>query len=106
MLHSICYTFDQEQPQKNQSEESTKEQEEREKRRQRRQEARQEQEEHVGGMLIPLLFIYLVSYFSCFREFASQGSCGTSHACPCLLLTDYTLDYLGQCGACYCGNLC
>ena len=30
VLHSICYTFDQEQPQKNQSEESTKEQEERE----------------------------------------------------------------------------
>ena len=35
VLHSICYTFDQEQPQKNQSEESTKEQEEREKRRQK-----------------------------------------------------------------------
>ena len=66
-------------------------------------------------------------------NFATQGSCETSHACPCPLLTGYTIYYwgsvglataatyvshacpcpsmfsfisFGQFGACYCGNLC
>ena len=66
-------------------------------------------------------------------NFATQGSCETSYACLCPLLTGYTIYYwgsvglataatyvshacpcpslfnfiyLGQFGACYCGNLC
>ena len=55
--------------------------------------------------LVDTASIYLFT-FPVFVNFATQGSCGTSLACPCPLLTGYTLYYLGQCGACYCGNLC